>query len=146
MTLNEKMQTEATVKQTKEDLKKLDRCKVPGRYKGWMMHMLLPRLLWPLSIYNIPATRVEEIQRLMTKALKRWLGFPKSLSVDCLFSRSSKLQLPYTALTEEVKVAKSRNKIILDESTDTCVSNSGIIVDGGRKANTAMKLMMPNPD
>ena len=141
MTLNEKMQTEDTVKQTKEDLKKLERCKVPGRYKGWMMqHMLLPRLLWPLSIYNIPATRVEEIQRLMTNSLKRWLGLPKTLSVDCLFSRSSKLQLPYTALTEEVKVAKARNKIILDESTDTCVSNSGIMVDGGRKANTAREI------
>ena len=84
MTLNEKEQIEDTVKQTKKDLKKLDRCKVPGRYKGWMMqHMLLPRLLWPLSIYNIPATKVEEIQRLITNALKRWLGLPKSLSVDC---------------------------------------------------------------
>ena len=70
-------------------------------------------------------------------ALKRWLGLPKSLFVDCLFSRSSKLQLPNTALTEEVNVDKSRNMIILDDSTDTCVSNSGIMVDGGRKANTA---------
>ena len=141
MTLNEKEQIDDIVKQTKQDLKKLDRCKVPGRYKGWMMqHMLLPRLLWPLSIYNIPATKVEEIQRWMTNALKRWLGLPKSLSVDCLFSRSSKLQLPYTALTEEVKVAKARNKIILDESSDTCVSNSGIMIDGGRKANTAKEI------
>ena len=61
----------------------------------------------------------------------------KALSVDCLFSRSSKLQVPYTALTEEVKVAKARNNIILDEYTDTCISNSGIMVDGGRKVNTA---------
>ena len=73
MTLNEKIQTEDTVqKKNKEDLNKLDRCKVPGRYKGQMMqHMLLPRLLWPLSIYNIQATKVEEIQRLMTNEVKR---------------------------------------------------------------------------
>ena len=145
MTFNEKRQTEDTVKQTKEDLKKLDRCKDPGMYKGWMIqHMLLPRLLWHLSINNIPATKVEEIQRLMTNALKRWLVLPKSLSVDVLVTRSSKLQLPYTAFTEEVKVAKARNKIILD-TKDTCLSNAGIMVDGGRKTNTA-KLMMPNPD
>ena len=138
MTLNEKQQTEAIIKQAKEDLRKIDKCKVPGRYNGWMMqHMLLPRLLWPLSIYNVPTSKVEAIQRLMTNALKRWLGLPKSLSIDCLFSRSSKLQLPYTALTEEVKVAKARNKIILDESTDTCISKARIVVDGGRKANTA---------
>ena len=141
MTLNEKQQTEDTIKQAKEDLRKIDKCKVPGRYKGWMMqHMLLPRLLWPLSIYNIPTTKVEVIQRLMTNALKRWLGLPKSLSIDCLFSKSSKLQLPYTALTEEVKVAKVRNKITLDESTDACTSNAGIVVDGGTKANTAEEI------
>ena len=80
--------------------------------------MLLPRLLWPLSIYNIPATKVEEIQRLVINALKRQLGLLNSLSVEFLFSRSSKLQLLYTALTEVVKVAIARNKIILDESTE----------------------------
>ena len=62
------------------------------------------------------------------------------MSVDCLFSRSSKLQLPYTALTGEVKVPKARNDVILDEYTYTCVSNSGIVVDGRRKANTAKEV------
>ena len=132
------MHTEDTVKQTKEDLKKIDRCKVQGSYKGWMMqHMLLSRLVLPLRIYNIPATKVGEIKRLMTTVLKRWLGLPKSLSVHCLFSRSCKLQLPYTALIAKSKVAKTRSNIILNESTDTCVGNPGIMVDDGRKANTA---------
>ena len=141
MSLNERMQIEETVKQAKHELNKIDKCKVPGRYKCWMMqHMLLPRLLWPLSIYNIPATKVDYIQGLMTKALKRWLGLPRSLSVDCLFSRSSKLQMPYTSLNEEVKVAKARNMMILDESKDTCIRNSGIVVDGGRKANTTKEI------
>ena len=49
-----------------------------------------------------------------------------------------------TALTEEVKVAKARNKIILDESTDTCISNSSLVVDGGRKANTAEEIDAAN--
>ena len=57
MTLNERRQTEETIKQAKKDLKKIDKCRVPGRYKGWMLqHMLLPRLMWPLSIYNVPAS------------------------------------------------------------------------------------------
>ena len=83
MSLNERAQIEETVKQAKHELNKIDKCKVPGRYKCWMMqHMLLPRLLWPLSIYNIPATKVDYIQGLMTNAMKRWLGLPRSLSVD----------------------------------------------------------------
>ena len=98
--------------------------------------MLLPRLMWPLSIYNVPASKVEEIQRMITASLKKWLGLPKSLSVDCLYSNSAKLQLPFTALTEEVKVSKARNLISLNSSEDPCVSNANIEVDGGRAANT----------
>ena len=110
---------------------------MPGRYKAWMVqHMLLPRLMWPLSIYNVPVTKVEEIQGWITSSLKRWLGIPKSLSVDCLYTKSGKLQLPFTALTEEVKVAKARNLVTLRESSDPCVSGAEIKVDGGRKANT----------
>ena len=137
MTLHERRQTEETIKQAKKDLKKIDKCRVPGRYKGWMLqHMLLPRLMWPLSIYNVPASKVEEIQRMITASLKKWLGLPKSLSVDCLYSNSAKLQLPFTALTEEVKVSKARNLISLNSSEDPCVSNANIEVDGGRTANT----------
>ena len=71
----------------------------------------------------------------MTNSLKRWLGLPKLLSVDCLFWRSSKLQLPYTAYHS--KAPKAKKQDLLHESIDTCVSNYGIMVDGGRKANTA---------
>ena len=72
----------------------------------------------------------------MTKALKRWLESTKSLSVGIFFSSLSKLQLPCIALTEEVNVAKVRNKIILDVSTDTFINNFVAMVDGGRKANS----------
>ena len=135
--LNERQQTEEIIRQAKKDLKKIDRCRLPGRYKAWMLqHMFLPRLMWPLSIYNIPETKIGKIQNLMTSYLKKWLGLPKSLSVDCLYSKSAKLQLPFTSLTEEVKVAKARNLTSLNSSEDPCVRNARIVVDGGRKANT----------
>ena len=137
ISLNEKQQIEEAMKQAKDELKKIQKCQLPGRYKAWMVqHMLLPRLMWPLSIYNVPVTKVEEIQGWITSSLKRWLGIPKSLSVDCLYTKSGKLQLPFTALTEEVKVAKARNLVTLRESSDPCVSGAEIKVDGGRKANT----------
>ena len=46
----------------------------------------------------------------------------------------------YTALTKEIKVANVRKKITIDEYTDTCVSNSGFMLDGGRKANRAKEI------
>ena len=84
-TLTEKEQIEETMKDLKNSLRKIEKCKVPGRYKAWMVqHMLLPRLLWPLTIYNFPSSKVEAMQRQITAKLKKWLGLPRSLSVECL--------------------------------------------------------------
>ena len=136
--LNEKAQIDGIVKGVKEDLKKVEKCRLPGRYKAWMVqHMLMPRLMWPLSIYNVPMSTVETIQKVITQALKRWLGLPKTLSTACFYSKTAKLQFPYTELTEEVKAAKARNLITLSESKDQCIKGAEIVVDGGRKANTA---------
>ena len=135
--LNEKAQIEEVEKETAHDLKKVDRCKLPGRYKAWMFqHMLLPRLMWPLSIYNVPETAINRIQNRITAHLKRWLGLPKTLSPACLYSRSAKLRLPFTELTEEVRAAKARNLVILEESSDKCIKGAKIEVDGGTKADT----------
>ena len=136
--LNEKAQIDGIVKGVKEDLKKVEKCRLPGRCKAWMVqHMLMPRLMWPLSIYNVPMSTVETIQKFITQALKRWLGLPKTLSTACFYSKTAKLQFPYTELTEEVKAAKARNLITLSESKDQCIKGAEIVVDGGRKANTA---------
>ena len=79
---------------------------------------------------------MELMQSEITKKLKRWLGLPKSLSVECLYSKTGKLQLPFTKLTEEVKAAKARLLTTLEESEDPCVRGAGVNVDGGRKADT----------
>ena len=118
-------------------LKKMERCKLPGQYKAWMMqHMLLPRMMWPLTIYNIPMTKVEQMQKQITSKLKRWLGLPNSLSVESLYNKSGKLQLPFSELTEEVKAAKARVLVTLEESEDPCVRNAEVKIDGGTKADT----------
>ena len=44
--LNEKAQIDGIVKGVKEDLKKVEKCRLPGRYKAWMVqHMLMPRFM-----------------------------------------------------------------------------------------------------
>ena len=83
--------------------------------------MLLPRLMWPLSIYNVPATFIDEVQSKITENLKRWLFLPKTLSPACLYSKAAKLRFPYTELSEEVKAAKARNLVTLKESSDKCI-------------------------
>ena len=98
--------------------------------------MLKPRIMWPLSIYNIPLSKVEDMQKKITKSLKRWLKIPNSLSNTCFYSTTSRLRLPYSSLVEEFKLTKARNLLIFEDSVDPCISNANINVDGGRKADT----------
>ena len=135
--LNETDQIEFVTKNVVTDLKRIDRCKLPGRYKAWIVqHMMMPRLMWPLSIYNVPLTTVEWLQGKITSALKKWLKLPRSLSSACFYSKSSKLKLPYTGLVEEYKATKARNLVTLQESKDECIRNANITIDAGTKANT----------
>ena len=63
----------------------MEKCRVPGRYKAWMVqNTLIPKLIWPLTIYEIPETKVKEMQGKITRKLKKWLGLPRSLSVELL--------------------------------------------------------------
>ena len=64
------------------------------------------------------------------------MGIPKSLSTSCMYSKSSKLKLPFSSLTEEFKVIKVRNLVTFQESSDPCIKGAEIQVDKGRKANT----------
>ena len=135
--LGDRAQIEEVVREVKGTLRKIERCKVPGRYKAWILqHMLLPKLMWPLTIYNVPLTKVNEIQKQLTGKLKKWLGLPRSLSEACLYARTSKLQMPFRELTEEFKAAKTRLLITLQGAEDQCVKGAGVCVDGGRKADT----------
>ena len=71
-TLNEMEQAAEVLEKLKKVLKKIDKTVIAGRYKAWMFqHMLLPRIMWPLSIYNIPESIVEEMQTKITGYLKK---------------------------------------------------------------------------
>ena len=136
-TLNESEQIQDVQRNLKIELKKIDKCKLPGRYKCWIVqHMLIPRLMWPLTIYNIPLTKVEELQKKITISLKKWMGIPKNFSTDCMYSKSSRLKLPFSSLIEEYKATKARNMVTFTESEDPCIREAEIDVDAGRKANT----------
>ena len=97
-------------------------------------------MMWPLSIYNIAMTKVEELQKTLTSALKRWLRIPKSFSKECMYSKTSKLRLPFTSLEEEFKAAKARNLVTMEASKDPCIRNAKITVDKGIKQNTPAEI------
>ena len=72
--LNESTQIKGIANSVKEDLKKVERCRLLGRYKAWMVqHMLMPRLMSPLSIYHVPMSTVELIHKLITQSLDTFM-------------------------------------------------------------------------
>ena len=65
--------------------------------------------------------------------LKKWLGFPRSLTSEALYARSAKVQLPFSSLCEEVKAARVRMKVTLETSKDACIKGAEIDLDAGTK-------------
>lgn len=117
-------------------LKAVERSGLPGKFKAWLYpHGILPRVLWPLLIYEVPLSTVESLERNVSCYLRRWLGLPKSLSSIALYGNSNKLQLPLKSLEEEFKVTKSRMVLQYSDSRDPKVSTAGIEVKTGRKWN-----------
>ena len=48
-------------RQVEDGLKKIDRCRLPGKFKAWLyQHALPPRLVWSLMLYEVPNTSTGE--------------------------------------------------------------------------------------
>lgn len=128
----------AAIKQIKCDLTTwltaIDRSGLPGKFKTWIyQHGVLPRILWPLLVYEVPISTVEVLEKSISQFLRKWLGLPRSLSSIALYGHSTKLHLPLSGLSEEFKVTRSREVLMYRDSKDTKVAAAGILVKTGRK-------------
>lgn len=112
----------------------MERSGLRGKYKIWgYQHGILPRLLWPLLVYEVPLTIVEALERKINNYLRRWLSVPKSFCSIGLYSSGSKLQLPITSVVEEFKATKVHLAMMLRDSEDQAVRQADIAVRTGRK-------------
>ena len=121
-------------RQVEDGLKKIDRCGLPGKFKAWLyQHALLPRLIWPLMLYEVPNTTVEALERITSRHLRKWLGVPPSFTSIGLYGKTNKLQFPLSSLVEEFKVAKSRLVLTQRDSPDELIRDAGIETRTSRK-------------
>ena len=102
--------------------------------KIWCIYFgLIPKSAWPLQIYEASLTKVESMERLISKFIKKWFGVPNSLTNVALYSSSTKLKLPTLSLVEEYKLEKARLFQMLCDSRDPLVNNAQPFVITGRK-------------
>lgn len=115
-------------------LRAVDRSGLPGKFKAWIyQHGILPRILWPLLVYEVPISTVETLERKVSACLRRWLGLPRSLTSIALYGNTTKLQLPIKSLEEEFKVTRTREVLMYRDSRDPKVAQAGVVVKTGRK-------------
>ena len=133
-TLKDARSVHSLLQQVGEGMRCIDKTGLPGKFKAWMFqHGLLPRLLWPLMLYEVGQTAVQSMERTINKYLRRWLGVPACFSSTNLYSRTSRLQLPLASLAEEFKVGKARLVMTLRDSKDEKIRRAGIEVLTGRR-------------
>ena len=123
------------IKETaKEGLVTINNTKLQGKFKVWILQfMLIPKLLWPLLIYEIGLSTVESIERMINRYTRKWLGLPPSLTTVALYSRNAKLKLPLKSIIEEYKMGKTRLQMMLKYSNDPAVSSIEPKLKTGRK-------------
>ena len=124
-------------------LSSIDSSFLPGKFKVWCWHFgLLPKLMWPLTVYDVALSRVEIIEMRINKMVRKWLGVSKGLSSVALYGKTTKLQLPLVSLVEEFKVGKVRLQSMLVESKDQTIRENPPDLQSGQKWRVADAMNM----
>ena len=77
-----------------------------------------------MQIYAVSITKVETMEWLISKYMKKWLGVPNFLTNVALYSSSTKLKFPMLSLVEEFKLGKARPFQMHRDSHDSLVKNA----------------------
>ncbi|RXN17451.1 hypothetical protein ROHU_008023 [Labeo rohita] len=145
-TLKDTEQVDQLMKDTICGLESINKTKLPGRLKLWCLQFgLLPRLMWPLTIYEVPISKVEKLERVISSFAKKWLGLPRCFTNIGLYGRGI-LEIPISSLAEEFKCSKVRLEMTLTESCDPSVSRSAPTLVTGRKWNPAAAIYQAKSD
>ncbi|GFR81669.1 reverse transcriptase [Elysia marginata] len=127
-----------TVQFASEGLLAINKCGIQGKLKVWCLQfMLIPKLLWPLLVYDICCSTVESIEAKINKYTRIWLGVPPGLSDVAMYCRKAKLKLPMKSILEEYKCGKVRLVTMLEESDDPVVKTVQPSIKTGRKWKVA---------
>ena len=131
--LKDSDQSDQLREETIKGLVSIDKTLLPGKLKLWCLQFgLLPRLMWPLTVYEIPMTKVEKLERTVSSYIKKWLGLPRCLSNIGLYGHGA-LELPISSLTEEFKCTKVRLNMTLTDSQDELIQAAAPRLATGRK-------------
>ena len=121
-----------------DGLNKLDKSYLLGSSKVWVLQfLLLPQARSIITIYEIPLSTVERLEKRVSKYIRKWLGFHPTISSLALYSKSSPCPLPFTALSSLFKTSKTSAHLQLRDSKDPIVASTLPDIKTGRKWSVA---------
>lgn len=91
MVISSRLKDTISVQATCEELESwsriVDWSGVPGKFEAWTyqnLHRILPRILWPLSVYNVSISIIENMEWKVSSNLTNCLGLARSLDSTVL--------------------------------------------------------------
>ena len=131
--VSDKAQLEIFKAYLHKSLSLIDKSKHRSIHKLWILqHLLIPRLRWPLMIYEFSLTAVTKFEQTISVYIRKWLRLHNNTSNICLYSSSSPCPLPIKGLSSVLKSSKVSAQLLLRESSDPNVSNSNISLTAGK--------------
>ena len=104
-------------------LRVIDKSHFTGTQKLWILqHLLIPRIQWPLLIYEIPISLAFKLEQKVSVFIQKWLHLHHSTSSLCFYSSVSPCPLPIKSLSSALKASKISGHLLLRSSQDTLVS------------------------
>ena len=96
-----------------------------GTQKLWIMqHLLVPRIQWPLLIYEMPLSLAARLEQKISTFIRKWLHLHHSMSSLCFYSADSPCPLLIKSLTLVLKASKISGPLLLKCSHEPPVSSS----------------------
>ncbi|MGY8822251.1 MAG: reverse transcriptase domain-containing protein, partial [Pseudomonadales bacterium] len=132
--LSDTQRFEELEKKLMDGLTSIDKSFHSGVNKSWILqYLLIPKIQWPLMVYEFPITKVETFENIISKYLRKWLGLCKSITNISLYGKCSPCPLPFSSISSIFKTSKARGYLQLRDSKDHHVSNAGMDLSCGRK-------------
>ena len=139
--LNDVDQGASILRMATVSMESINAAPLQSRFKVWILQfVLVPRLLWPLTVYEIGLQVVEKLERKIARFTRQWLGLPPGLTSVALYGKTAKLRLPLRSFVEDFKISKLRTQMMLDNSTDQRVAEVKPTLISGTKWNARVEI------
>ena len=104
-------------------LKAINKSKLSGVRKVWILsNLLVPRIRWPLMIYEVSISCAIKLEQRISVYLRRWLNLSNRITDLAIYSKISPCPIPLVRLSSVLKASKISGYLQLRDSKDPLVS------------------------